>query len=340
MTGSLLANPAALGMIALATVAVGAIAYAFLFDSIESEKKTERRLKSVKRADTDGGSKRGKRNRADEAGNRRKAVAESLEKLDERNKDRNAAILNPPLDIRLVQAGMSVSLPKFYAISAGLGVAAALVFFVLPVPIYMAPGALIVFGLGAPRFWVNRKRKKRMKQFLAEFPNSLDVIVRAIKSGLPVNDAIRLIASEAKEPVRGEFQRLVENQQMGMATADAIERMYERVPLQEVNFFGIVIAIQAKAGGNLSEALGNLSGVLRDRKQMREKVASLSMEAKASGAIIAALPPVVAGLVSFMDPEFLMPLFERTTGNILLAIAAFLMLTGGFIMKKMCSFEV
>ena len=338
--GALLANPAALGMVALVALAIGGIAYAFLFDSIESEKKTERRLKGVKRADTDGASKRGRRNRLDEAANRRKTVADSLEKLDERNKDRNAAILNPPMDTRLIQAGMSISKTKFYMVSAVIGVVAALVFMVLPVPIYMAPAALVVFGLGAPRFIVNRKRTKRMKAFLSEFPNSLDVIVRAIKSGLPVNDAIRLIASEAKEPVRSEFQRLVENQQMGMATADAISRMYERVPLQEVNFFGIVIAIQAKAGGNLSEALGNLSGVLRGRKQMREKVAALSMEAKASGAIIAALPPGVATLITVMDREFLLPLIERTTGNIMLGVAAGLMLTGGYIMKRMCSFEV
>ena len=325
---------------ALAAIAVGGVAYAFLFDSIESEKKAERRLAGIKNAETSGSTKRGRRDRADEAGNRRKAVADSLEKLDEKNKDRNAAILNPPMDTRLVQAGMSISLPKFYMLSAVLGLVAALVALVFGAPIYVVPGAAFVAGLGLPRLWVNRVRATRMKQYLAEFPNSLDVIVRAIKSGLPVNDAIRLIASEAKEPVRSEFQRLVENQQMGMATADAINKMYERVPLQEVNFFGIVIAIQSKAGGNLSEALGNLSAVLRARKQMREKVKSLSMEAKASGAIIGALPFVVAGIVTFMDPTFLLPLIERPTGNILLAVATFLMLTGGFIMKKMCTFEV
>ena len=337
---ALLANPAAIVMAVLAAVSVGGIAYVFLFDSIESEKKTERRLQRVQRADTDSSSKRGKRDKANEAGNRRKVVADSLEKLDERNKDRNAAVLNPPMDTKLVQAGVSMSIGKFYMVSALVGLGAAFVAFVAPVPIFLVPAALIVCGLGLPRMWVARKRKKRMKAYLAEFPNSLDVIVRAIRSGLPVNDAIRLIASEAKEPVRSEFQRLVENQQMGMATADAIVKMYERVPLQEVNFFGIVIAIQAKAGGNLSEALGNLSNVLRSRKQMKEKVGALSMEAKASGAIIAALPFVVATLITVMDRTFLLPLIERTTGNIMLGIAAGLMVVGTFIMKRMCTFEV
>ena len=337
---TLLSNPMALMLAVLAALAVGGIAYAFLFDSIESEKKTETRLKGIKGAETSSRARGASRDRMSEKDKRRKQIADSLGKLDERNKDRQAAILNPPMDTRLVQAGIETPLAKFYTMSAAFGLGLALVALVFGAPIYLVPGFLIVGALGLPRMWVKRKRTRRMKAFLGEFPNSLDVIVRGIKSGLPVNDALRLIASEAKEPVRAEFQRLVENQQMGMSTADAIDRMYERVPLQEVNFFGIVIAIQAKAGGNLSEALGNLSAVLRGRKQMREKVASLSMEAKASGAIIAALPFVVAGIVTLMDREFLLPLIERTTGNILLAIAAFLMFTGGFIMKKMCTFEV
>lgn len=337
---ALLANPAALGLAAMAALAVGALAYVFLFDSIESEKKTSSRIRSIKGADTDSKSRGAKRDRASEKDKRRKQVADSLGKLDERNKDRQAAVLNPPMDTRLVQAGLNIAPAKFYVVSALIGLAVGAGAFVVGLPFFVVFGAAFVASAGLPRLWLSRKRKKRMKAFLAEFPNSLDVIVRGVKSGLPVNDALRLIASEAKEPVCTEFQRLVENQQMGMATADAIGRMYERMPLQEVNFFGIVIAIQAKAGGNLSEALGNLSGVLRARKQMREKVASLSMEAKASGAIIAALPFVVAGLVTMMDPTFLLPLWERQTGNILLGAAVLLMLTGGGIMKKMCTFEV
>ena len=337
---TLLSNPAAIGLAVLAALALGALAYVFLFDSIQAEKKAGNRLAGVKGAETNSKARNGARDRLTEKDKRRKQVAESLGKLDERNKDRKAAILNPPLDTRLMQAGVGASVAKFHMVGVMVGIGLAVVSLVLGAPVYVVAGVGFVGALGLPRLWLNRKRNKRMKMFLTEFPNSLDVIVRGIKSGLPVNDALRLIASEAKEPVRAEFQRLVENQQMGMSTADAIDRMYERVPLQEVNFFGIVIAIQAKAGGNLSEALGNLSGVLRGRKQMREKVAALSMEAKASGAIIAALPPGVATLITVMDREFLLPLIERTTGNIMLGVAAGLMLTGGYIMKRMCSFEV
>ena len=336
----LIANPAVVGLVALVALAVGGLAYAFLFDTIESEKTVDRRLKSVKRADTDRGSKLQKRDRAQEALKRRKQVSESLDKLDEKNKDRNAAVLNPPLETRMIQAGMDVSLTQFYGVSAVLGAIGFCVPLIMLQPIYICAGCAVVAGLGLPRYYVNRRRKKRTKAFLKEFPNSLDIIVRAIKSGLPLNDGIRLIAQESKEPVKSEFQRMVENQQMGMSTPDAINKMYERVPLAEANFFGIVIAIQSQAGGNLSEALGNLSSVLRARKSMRDKVGALSMEAKASGAIIAALPFAVAGLVTFVDPDFLLPLWERETGNMLLMIAAGLMVTGIAIMKKMITFEV
>ena len=337
---AIIANPAILGIVALAALAMGGIAYAFLFNTIESEKTVDRRLSSVKRADTDGKAKTQKRDRAQEALKRRKTVADSLDKLDEKNKDRNKAVLNPPLEGRIMQAGMSMTMPQFYVMSAVCGA----IGFVAPLfflqPIWVGAAAAFVCAFGLPRMWISRKRKKRVAAFLKEFPNALDIIVRAIKSGLPLNDGIRLIAQEAKEPVKTEFQRIVENQQMGMSTGDAIGRMYERVPTSEANFFAIVVQIQSQAGGNLSEALGNLSNVLRSRKQMREKVASLSMEAKASGYIIAALPFVVSGLVTFVDPEFLKPLIERERGHMLLGISALLYITGIGLMKKMINFEV
>ena len=151
-----------------------------------------------------------------------------------------------------------------------------------------------------------------MKAFLNEFPNALDVMVRSIKSGLPLNDAMRLIASDGQEPVKTEFRRVIESQQMGMSVPDACARMHHSIPLPEANFFAIVIAIQAQAGGNLSEALGNLSRVLRERKKMKAKVQALSMEAKASAAIIGALPFIVAILVYLTSPHYMMILFTDT----------------------------
>ena len=336
----LLANPSALGLVALVVLAVGGLAYAFLFNRIENDKRAGRRLKTVRGAETSGKAKAAGRDRAAEATKRRRTVSESLEKLDKRNEDRSKAILNPPLEGRMRQAGMTITMTRFYAVSAVLGLVALAVPTVLGAPIYFGAAGAFVVGLGLPRLYVSRRRTKRCKKFLQEFPGALDVITRAIKSGLPLNDGIRLIATEAKEPVREEFQRVVENQQMGMSTPEAIARMYERVPLPEANFFGIVIQIQSQAGGNLSEALGNLAGVLRQRKAMRDKVSALSMEAKASGAIIAALPFVVALLVTIASPGFLNPLWEEPMGHKLLMTAGVMMVMGVAIMKKMISFEV
>ncbi len=132
---------------------------------------------------------------------------------------------------------------------------------------------------------------------------------RSIRSGLPLNEAVRLIASDGQEPVKTEFRRVVDSQQVGMSLPEAIERMTLTMPLPEVSFFGIVIAMQAQAGGNLSETLGNLSKVLRDRRKMKAKVSALSMEAKASAVIIGALPFIVAFLVYLTSPDYLMVLF-------------------------------
>ena len=120
--------------------------------------------------------------------------------------------------------------------------------------------------------------------------------MRGLKSGLPLGDCIRIVANEAQEPVKTEFRKIIEQQAVGMPLAEAVATLYERMPVSEANFFVIVIAIQSKAGGSLSDALGNLSKVLRDRKKIKQKIAALSMEAKASACIIGSLPIVaIAG---------------------------------------------
>jgi tight adherence protein B len=199
---------------------------------------------------------------------------------------------------------------------------------------------LLAGAFGLPRWFVSFRRTRRVKGFLAEFPNALDVIVRAVKSGLPLNDGIRLIASEAQEPVKTEFRRIVESQQVGMSIPDAALRMQETMPCPEAGFFGIVIQIQSQAGGNLSEALGNLSRVLRDRKKMKAKVQALSMEAKASAAIIGALPFIVALMVYLSSPNYIMPLFTTSTGHLILGVSGIWMSIGIFVMRKMMNFDV
>jgi tight adherence protein B len=197
----------------------------------------------------------------------------------------------------------------------------------------------LVGGLGFPRWMVGRIRNRRLNKFLEEFPNAVDVIVRGVRAGLPVNECLSIIAREAKEPVATEFRRVIDAQQMGIPLSEAVGRLYENIPLTESNFFGIVIAIQQSAGGNLSEALGNLSNVLRDRKKMKHKISAMSAEAKASAGIIGALPFLVATLVYLTTPDYIKILFTDTTGNMILVCSGIWMGMGIMVMKKMISFD-
>jgi tight adherence protein B len=235
---------------------------------------------------------------------------------------------------------MKVSLERFYLYSAVCGVILTFLAYFVGAPLLILPGVLLVGALGLPRWFVSFCRARRVKAFLNEFPNALDIIVRAVKSGLPLNDAIRMIANESPEPVKTEFRRIVDSQQMGLSIPDASLRMAETMPCTEASFFGIVIQIQSQAGGNLSEALGNLSRVLRDRKKMKAKVQALSMEAKASAVIIGALPFVVAFLVYLTSPNYIMPLFTTSVGNLILGCSAVWMSIGILVMRKMMNFEV
>ncbi len=329
-----------LAFIALAGLCAGALAYAFLFNRIASEQTSDRRLQTIKRADTDRSAVKAASEKQAEIAKRRKSVQTSLKEIDDKQKVRDVNVRKPPLRIQLKQAGLTVTVERFYIYSAICALVMTAAGFFVGAPLYVLPGLLLIGAFGFPRWFVGFARKRRVKMFLNEFPNALDVIVRAVKSGLPLNDGIRLIANEASEPVKGEFRRIVEAQQIGMSIPEASMRMTESMPCPEAGFFGIVIQIQAQAGGNLSEALGNLSRVLRDRKKMKAKVQALSMEAKASAAIIGALPIIVATLVYLSSPTYITPLFTTTTGNILLGASAIWMSIGIFVMKSMMNFEV
>jgi tight adherence protein B len=329
-----------LAFIALAGFSAGAVAYAFLFNTIAEERTTERRLDTIKKAETDRSVVKAGRDRVAEAARRRKSVQDSLKELDAKQLATDKNIKKPPLRIQLKQAGMQVSVERFYIYSAVCGIVVTALAYFAGAPLLILPGALLAGAFGLPRWFVSFRRARRVKAFLNEFPNALDVIVRAVKSGLPLNDGIRLIASEAQEPVKTEFRRIVESQQVGMSIPEATLRMPETMPCPEAGFFGIVIQIQQQAGGNLSEALGNLSRVLRDRKKMKAKVSALSMEAKASAAIIGALPFIVALMVYLSSPNYIMPLFTTSTGHLILGVSGIWMSIGIFVMRKMMNFEV
>ena len=324
----------------LAGVSAGAVAYALMFRRISDEANIDKRLQNVKRAETDRMAVVASRDRMQEAAKRRKTVQDSLKDLENRQKAKDKNVKKPPLKQQLRQAGMTVTIERFYLYSAISGLVLTALAFIGGAPLWILPGALLAGTLGLPRWFVSFKRGRRVKAFLNEFPNALDVIVRAVKSGLPLNDGIRLIANEAQEPVRTEFRRIVEAQQLGLSIPEATLRMPETMPCAEAGFFGIVIQIQSQAGGNLSEAIGNLSRVLRDRKKMKAKVQALSMEAKASAAIIGALPFIVAFLVYLSSPNYIMPLFTTSSGHMIIGFSLVWMSIGIFVMRKMMNFEV
>ncbi|OBQ67888.1 type II secretion system F family protein [Mesorhizobium erdmanii] len=329
-----------LAFVVLAGFSASAVAYAFLFNQISNEKQAGKRLETIKAAETDRSVVKATRDRAVDAAKRRKSVQDSLKELDEKQKTKDLAVKKPPLKAQLRQAGMKVTVERFYIYSAICGLALTIVAFMAGAPMLVLPGVLLAGALGLPRWFVSFRRTRRVKAFLNEFPNALDIIVRAVKSGLPLNDAVRLIANESPEPVKTEFRRIVDSQQMGLSIPDATLRMPETMPCTEASFFGIVIQIQSQAGGNLSEALGNLSRVLRDRKKMKAKVQALSMEAKASAAIIGALPFIVAFLVYLSSPNYMLPLFTTSIGNLILGVSGVWMMIGIFVMRKMMNFDV
>ena len=332
-------DPIILAIIALAAISAGAVCYGVLFSRIENEKKAQNRFDRVKSAETDRVKIKASRDRLAEMTKRRKSVQDSLKELEKKQAEVNKKKA-ATLKAKISQAGLGFTEMQFYLGSMALGLFAGLVAILAGLQLFVALGIAFVAGAGIPRFLVNFALKRRLKKFLDELPNALDVMVRSIKSGLPLNDALRLIAAEAKDPVKTEFRRVVESQQMGLSVPDSIARMYLTVPLSEVNFFAIVIQIQAQAGGNLSEALGNLSRVIRDRKKMKAKVTALSMEAKASAVIIGALPFIVAFLVYLTSPEYMMILFTDPRGHLIMGVSAVWMSIGIFVMRNMINFDI
>ncbi|MDQ0420325.1 tight adherence protein B [Peteryoungia aggregata LMG 23059] len=334
-------DPTVLAIVALVAVSTGAVAYGVLYSKIETEKKTATRINRVRSAETDTNQMKAARDRVQEISKRRKSVQDSLKELEKKQQqDKTKKANAASLKAKLVQSGLAISLPQFYMVSVLIGLVVLAVTFLAGMGPLVIAGATFVAAFGLPRWFVGFLVGRRQKKFLEEFPNSLDVMTRSIRSGLPLNDAIRMIASDGQDPVKTEFRRIVESQQLGLSVPDSVARMHQTMPLNEVSFFAIVIAIQGQAGGNLSEALSNLSRVLRDRKKMKAKVNALSMEAKASAAIIGALPFIVALLVYLTSPGYIMILFTDSRGHLILGVSAVWMSIGLLVMRNMINFEI
>jgi tight adherence protein B len=260
-----------------------------------------------------------------------------LNALKEQDKQQKKATLT--LAARLQQAGLNASTTQFWIVSGVLGLVALMGAIVMRQSPLIAIAFGAAAGLGLPRWVVGFLAQRRTKKFTEAFSDAMDIIVRGIKSGLPVHDCLKIIGKETPEPLAGEFRRLVENIGMGMTLEQGLERMYERMPTAELRFFSIVMNVQSKTGGNLAEALGNLSTVLRARKLMREKIKALSSEATASAMIIGCLPPGVVIMITETTPTYMAPMFTDPRGKLMMLAGGFWMCLGIFVMRRMINFK-
>jgi len=318
----------------LATASVGGLLLALYYPRLAGGSPLDRRIEMISPSRIR--TVRVGDNTAEKA--RKRSVVSTLQEADERQRGETRKRYKPSLATRLRQANIGWTAKKYYLTCVGAGVVLFLAFLGI-LGNLPAAGLGVVGGPLLAHLYVGLKRRRRLERFRTLFPDAIDVIVRGIKSGVPLGDCLKIIATEAPEPVRGEFKTLVEDQALGMPLDEAVQRLPERIPVSETSFFAIVIAVQSRAGGNLSEALGNLSGVLRERKKMVGKIAAMSAEAKASGGIIGSLPIIVGGILYFTSPAYVGLLLTTMTGNLVLTACAVWMMIGILVMRQMINFD-
>jgi tight adherence protein B len=318
------------GLFFLVALAIGGVAWVFVYPILSGERKAEQRMASVARTEPVAA----RPNRVAQR-SRRDQVEGSLKELEERQKKAKRV----PLSVKLSQAGLDWSKRRFMITGGVLGFVVFLLSMIFGVGLLAGLAFAFAAGCGIPLWLLKFLKKRREAKFLNNFPDAVDVIVRGIKAGLPLLDSLKLIASESDEPIKSEFRGIIETQTVGIPLGEACLKLYEHMPVAEANFFGIVVSIQQRAGGNLSETLGNLSRVLRDRKKMKAKIQAMSMEAKASAAIIGSLPIVVMALVYFSSPTYIELLWTEPMGRMMMACCGFWMAVGIFVMRKMINFD-
>jgi tight adherence protein B len=321
-----------LALFFLVSIAFGGVVWVFAYPHLSGERKTEKRREFASRTAA------APRTAAVSRGptrTRREQIEGTLRELEARAaKTRSASLAT-----RITQAGLTWSNRQYMVISATLGIGSFLLFLLLQSGLLTALAIGFAAGFGLPMWILSFLKNRREAKFLAGFPDAVDVIVRGIKSGLPLLESLKIIGQDAAEPIRSEFRTIMETQAIGIPIGEACAKLYERMPIPEANFFGIVITIQQKSGGNLSEALGNLSKVLRERKKMRQKIQAMSMEAKASAGIIGCLPVAVMILVWLSSPQYIALLWTHPTGRLMLACCVFWMGMGILAMRKMINFD-
>jgi len=266
----------------------------------------------------------------------RKTVQDALRIIEQENKGSSKRVSTRQ---KLQQAHLDIKPMLFHVICAIVGIIVGGLMWLLGYTPFMSFAIGFASGFGLPRLVISIIAKRRVKAFTAHFVNAVEIIMRGVKSGLPLGDCLRVIARETPEPLCTEFQIMIDEQRMGLTLTDALQRMVERVPSSDLMFFSIALAIQQQTGGNLTEALENLSIVLRDRNLMKAKIKAMSSEAKSSAGIIGSLPFIVGGIVYLIKPEYISLLFTTDTGNMMLYGGLGWMTIGVLVMWKMINFD-
>ncbi len=242
---------------------------------------------------------------------------------------------------RLERSGWPLKIGDYLLICAGLCiVATVLLWLIFGYSILVNLLAGFTIGFGLPHVIIGRQIAKRTKKFGSLLPEALDLVVRGVRSGLPVSETMRTIAEEIADPVGSEFQRISDQMKIGVSMDEAMWATAKKLQIPEFNFLVISMSIQQETGGNLAEILENLSNMVRRREQMRLKVKAMSSEARASAMIIGSLPFIMCAIISFINPRYMSTLFVDPRGWIMIAIGLTSLAIGLFIMSRMVRFEI
>lgn len=313
----------------LVTVSVGLLLWAIFINRLRREAWLKTRLQVIDANSGSGLRKRGVDVPEDHS------VEDALKELDARRKSTGSRVLRNK--VRAI--GLASDIRSYYLrIAAFTSVIVAMLAMVGTPPLVLGVVAVIC-AFFLPRFYLNVLFTRRTNKFTQEFPSALDMIGRGLKSGLPLQDGIRLAANEVEDPLKSELNHLMNDLGIGLSMEEAAHRLAERIPTQEVNFFAIVVSLQARTGGNLAKGIGNLAQLLRDREKLEDKVRTMSSEAKVSAIIIGAVPIVVAVITYFTSYEFISPLFTTPKGQLIVGVSSVWMLLGILIMRQMIKFD-
>ena len=279
------------------------------------------------------------------------AVAGAAVSVKRQNADRSFATLDrflkhfmprpALLRSRLSKTGFGMTIGEYAMTCTVTGLAGAgLVLFILDPGPVICIFAGIAIGIALPHMTVSLLIKRRITKFLANFPEAIELIVRGLKSGLPVSESIRTVSEEIPKPVGTEFAQVTSSVKLGRTMEDAMWDTAARIDIPEFKFFVISLSVQKETGGNLAETLENLADILRRRRQMKLKIRALSSEARASAYIIGSLPFVMFGIIYFLNTGYVMQLFTDPRGNIMLGVGFVSLALGIFSMWKLVRFEI